>query len=184
MVVTAISAYEETSKFNVQMAFTLPTFFITNSKNEEPARNNLVKFRKTMSASLAAFGMQFINTYLNSLSTECEQFDESGEPPVPENTTTSVALRYDRAPTRSSFPVDTDLECVNINPSSEKTIKEVLEVIIQMSENNNPNRKWILCVSDGSPFTADLKIVQDTMFWVANGNINRAVIRFRLFSRS
>ncbi|CAL8119375.1 unnamed protein product [Orchesella dallaii] len=156
--ITAISCfYGEKSHIKTQELLQIPTLF---SPSVSTANENLqlyTKFQEEMSRVHTAYGFGFLLCWMKNINIQ-EEFLSGA---VLENF--NDGLDYSRVPTETTDEYNViDFECLPMNPNSEAVLKEVMEHLLQICNESNPNQNWIICVCDGLPFSICIVFVSMT----------------------
>lgn len=158
----------------------VPTALIPTAENREPLLRRYNDFHEKSTSIHRSYRQSFIAGILESVKTETIVYPTSLKDQVSENTWNEKHnpefFDYGRVESHQRNAEVLDLDCINVNPNSYKTVQEVLDKILLYTKETG--RKYLPVVMDGTPFCMSINIIRNTYICsTCNSNVELSVLK-------
>lgn len=163
-IVTAMIAFDGGSDSKHQFLSTIPTALIPTEENRKELLARYESFHEQSVQMHRYFRQSFIQGILANVNRECSLVEGVVHDPVSVNKCDDNRyeefFNYGRVNTVERAAPIIDLDCINVNPNSYKTVQVVLDNVLEQMKPTN--RKYVVLVMDGSPYCLAVKLLRTT----------------------
>lgn len=155
-VVTTVTVFQEAASFNVQSNLPTLTRLPVPSSEPEVLMKMYLQQGETWKNQHRTFRNQWIEARLRRLLLELAQeggnLENNEVLELIKEPNYESGLEYTRVPSSTSSCSATDMQSIIVNPNSTVTVRQVIDVLLEMNEKSDPERKWFPLYCDGLPY--------------------------------